>query len=163
MKDLATQRNIQVIHYNYLNKIFIFCSDLLTSQQTYNFILSNCIMKSNSARCETFTTVKIQVEVFWVTTLCSVVVGYQRFRGPCCLHLHGILPQRHTVSQTRRSRLKIYFCPPQIRLNRVPALSSSFELSAYIGLSVLESATLPVLFKLIITLSLDLIICTSIY
>jgi hypothetical protein len=24
-----------------------------------------------------------QVEDFWVATLCSVVVGYQRFRGPC--------------------------------------------------------------------------------
>jgi len=24
----------------------------------------------------------IQVEVFWVVTLCGVVVGYQRFRGP---------------------------------------------------------------------------------
>jgi hypothetical protein len=22
-------------------------------------------------------------------TLCSVVIGYQRFRGPCCLHLRG--------------------------------------------------------------------------
>jgi len=22
-------------------------------------------------------------------TPCSVVVGYQRFRGPCCLHLRG--------------------------------------------------------------------------
>jgi hypothetical protein len=30
-----------------------------------------------------------QVEVCWVVTLCSVVVGYQRFGGPCCLHLQG--------------------------------------------------------------------------
>jgi len=30
-----------------------------------------------------------QVEVFWVVTPCSVVVRYQRFRGPCCLHLQG--------------------------------------------------------------------------
>jgi len=29
----------------------------------------------------------IQVEVFWVVTPCSVVAGYQRFGGPCCLHL----------------------------------------------------------------------------
>jgi len=29
-----------------------------------------------------FTAVKIQVEVFWVVMLCSVVVGYQRFTGP---------------------------------------------------------------------------------
>jgi len=34
--------------------------------------------------------VKIQVKevkVFWVDTR-SVVVGYQCFGGPCCLHLH---------------------------------------------------------------------------
>jgi len=33
--------------------------------------------------------VNIEVEVFWVVTPCNVVVGYQRFRGPCCLHLQG--------------------------------------------------------------------------
>jgi hypothetical protein len=33
--------------------------------------------------------VKIQVEVFWVVMPCSVVAGYQRFGGPCCLHLQG--------------------------------------------------------------------------
>jgi len=32
---------------------------------------------------------KIEVDVFWVVTLCSIVVGYQSFKGPCCLHLHG--------------------------------------------------------------------------
>jgi hypothetical protein len=30
-----------------------------------------------------------QVEVFWGVTQCSVVVGYQRFGAPCCLHLQG--------------------------------------------------------------------------
>jgi len=30
-----------------------------------------------------------QVEVFWVVTPCIVVVGYQSFGGPCCLHLQG--------------------------------------------------------------------------
>jgi hypothetical protein len=33
--------------------------------------------------------VMLHVEVFWVMTLCSVVVGYQCFRGPCCPHLQG--------------------------------------------------------------------------
>jgi hypothetical protein len=33
-------------------------------------------------RLEAFTAVKVQVEVFWVVTGCSVVVGYQRFRDP---------------------------------------------------------------------------------
>jgi len=32
---------------------------------------------------------KIQVTVFWAVTLSSDVVGYQHFRGPCCLHLWG--------------------------------------------------------------------------
>jgi len=27
-----------------------------------------------------------QAEVSWIVTLCSVVVGYQPFRGPCCFH-----------------------------------------------------------------------------
>jgi hypothetical protein len=39
------------------------------------------------ARCEVFTAVNIQVEVFRFLTPCSVVVGYQSFRGPRCLHL----------------------------------------------------------------------------
>jgi hypothetical protein len=30
-----------------------------------------------------------QVEVFWVVSSSSVVVGHQRFIGPCCLHLQG--------------------------------------------------------------------------
>jgi hypothetical protein len=34
------------------------------------------------------TAVKIQVEVFWVVTLGSVVVGYQCFGGLSRLHLH---------------------------------------------------------------------------
>jgi len=29
----------------------------------------------------------IEVEVFCVMTPCNVVVGYQRFRGPCCFCL----------------------------------------------------------------------------
>jgi len=31
----------------------------------------------------------IHVKVFMVMMLCSVVVGYQHFIGPCCLHLQG--------------------------------------------------------------------------
>jgi hypothetical protein len=34
---------------------------------------------------------RIQVEVFWVVTFRKVVVGYQRFGGPCCLHLQDEL------------------------------------------------------------------------
>jgi len=31
---------------------------------------------------------KIQVEVLWVVLLCSVVVGYHCFRGPCFPHFY---------------------------------------------------------------------------
>jgi len=44
---------------------------------------------SSTASFEAFTAVKIQVEVFWVVTPCSVVAGWQRFGGPCCRHLQG--------------------------------------------------------------------------
>jgi len=40
---------------------------------------------------EVFTMVKIQVEVFWVVTPCSVVTGYQCFGGSCYFHLHFTL------------------------------------------------------------------------
>jgi hypothetical protein len=36
-------------------------------------------------------TLMYQFEVFRVVTPCSVVVGYQRFRSPFCLHLEGEL------------------------------------------------------------------------
>jgi hypothetical protein len=59
---------------------------------------------------------KIQVEVFWVVTTCNVVVGYQRFGGPFCLHLQGedggstvfwnacVVPRHYMASQPRRPR-----------------------------------------------------------
>jgi hypothetical protein len=42
----------------------------------------NILNKCNNARFEVFMTVKIQVEVFWAVTPCSVTVRYQCFRGP---------------------------------------------------------------------------------
>jgi len=39
---------------------------------------------SNLARC-LHSSVKIQVEVFWVVMSYNVVVRCQRFRGQCCL------------------------------------------------------------------------------
>jgi hypothetical protein len=78
--------------------------DLLASQEEPHFmqlvgcgcILLNidCIkkifqIKVVGARFNVFVAVKIQVKVFWVVTLYSVMVRYQRFRGPCCFHLQG--------------------------------------------------------------------------
>jgi len=31
----------------------------------------------------------LQVEVIWFVTPFSVMVGYRRFGGPCCLYLQG--------------------------------------------------------------------------
>jgi hypothetical protein len=33
---------------------------------------------------EVFMVVKIEVMVFWDVVTCTVVVGFQRFEGPCC-------------------------------------------------------------------------------
>jgi hypothetical protein len=38
---------------------------------------------------ETFTVVIFQVKVLWVVLPCSVMVGHQCFRGPCCLCPQG--------------------------------------------------------------------------
>jgi hypothetical protein len=62
-----------------------------------------------------FTVVIFQVEVFWVVTPCSVVVGYQLFSSPRCLHLQGSLVlrnvgnllQHYTTSQPRRPLLEV--------------------------------------------------------
>jgi len=45
-----------------------------------------------------FTAVNIRVKVFWVLISCSVVVGYQHFRGPCCLHLQAAWTSETLVS-----------------------------------------------------------------
>jgi hypothetical protein len=52
-------------------------------------ILANFIEKFSVVRLEVFMAVKIQVEVLGAVTPCNVVVGYQRFRGPCCLSEDG--------------------------------------------------------------------------
>jgi len=44
-----------------------------------------------------FAAVMFQVDVFWVVTLCSVVVGQQRFGGPCCLHFQGSTKVDHVM------------------------------------------------------------------
>jgi len=38
---------------------------------------------------EAFMAAMLQVNVLWVVTVHCVVVGYQCFRGSCCLHLAG--------------------------------------------------------------------------
>jgi len=54
-------------------------------------------------RFEAFRAVKF--DFFWFVTQCSVVVCYQRFRGPCCVWDVGNLHQHSTASQRRSPRL----------------------------------------------------------
>jgi hypothetical protein len=44
----------------------------------------------------TFTEVKIQVEVYWVLTLCSVI-GYECFGRNCYLHLQDEVTQKSSI------------------------------------------------------------------
>jgi len=51
--------------------------------------MEKCLEAKNMkcfARYEVCMVMKIQVEVFWAAILCSDVVRYQCFGGPCCLH-----------------------------------------------------------------------------
>jgi hypothetical protein len=41
--------------------------------------------------------------VFWVVAPCSLVEVYQRFRGPCCLHHQGVLPDYTALHPRRQS------------------------------------------------------------
>jgi len=44
--------------------------------------------------------VRIQIEVFSSVTQCSVVVGYQSIKGPCCLHLFTLTMEEARTSET---------------------------------------------------------------
>jgi hypothetical protein len=50
-------------------------------------------MEFLDTRFEVFMEVKNQIQVFCVVTPCSVAAGYQRFGGPCCLHILGHNPE----------------------------------------------------------------------
>jgi hypothetical protein len=49
----------------------------------------------NKTLCEIwgFKEIMIQFMVFWIVTSCSVVVGFHRFGGRCCLYLQGSVSQ----------------------------------------------------------------------
>jgi hypothetical protein len=86
------------------------------------------------ARFEGFAAVKIQVEVFWVLTPCVVMVGYQRFRGPCCLHLQGqeILASYHNTTWRHNPEDHV------LKKNLCPCRESNPDLSARSLVTVLN-------------------------
>jgi hypothetical protein len=58
---------------------------------------------------EVFATMKIQVEVFWVVTQCSDVVGYQHEdRGSKFLRNVGIQPQHYVGGTTQQTTIWFY-------------------------------------------------------
>jgi hypothetical protein len=74
----------------------------------------------------------IQVMVFWVVMLCCVVVGYQRFGGPCCLHLQGEGPSKRwcpttTLHGVTTSKLRLESSSP-----RKPQMSYSLGTSTHL-------------------------------
>jgi hypothetical protein len=76
-----------------------------------------------------FMAVKIEFVVFWVVAPFSVVVGYQCFRGPCCLHLVlqnvGIQPQCCMAQQLRKPRILYCACWCSHSHGNLPHLLSS--------------------------------------
>jgi hypothetical protein len=67
-------------------------------------MLTDCnkALEDNDANFEAFTAVMFQVAVFWVVTSCSIVVGYQIFRGPCCLHIPVEVKIEYSITTYRR-------------------------------------------------------------
>jgi hypothetical protein len=72
-------------------------------------VKSKLIKTRNSitSNSEAFKAVMFQVEVFWVVTPCSVVVGYQHFGGPCWLHHQRNFPRLYPRTT------KAYTAPPK--------------------------------------------------
>jgi hypothetical protein len=57
-------------------------------------------------RFEVLTVVEIQIEVFWVVTQCSAVVGYQRFRGPWCPIFRDAAKSSETLASYHNTTLR---------------------------------------------------------
>jgi hypothetical protein len=68
--------------------------------------------------------VLFQVKVFWVVTPCSTVVGYQRFIGLSCLHLH--------TTKTRNHLCTVKFAYNEINTNGKVYFSGVHTFSKYI-------------------------------
>jgi hypothetical protein len=78
-----------------------FCKRMKMLGSNKIYLGNRVVNKRNTdARFEVFTAVKIQIEVFYVVMPRSVVTGYQRFGGLCCLHLQGDDPPKRCYSFT---------------------------------------------------------------
>jgi hypothetical protein len=73
--------------------------------------------------CEVLRVVKIQVEVFWIVTQCSVVVVHQRFRGPRYLHF-ALKMEAEWTSETWGYYHNKHYTASQPRISRIELLPS---------------------------------------
>jgi hypothetical protein len=70
----STHKGLEMEH---VTEVFQCCGHLSASQKKITQ-LSFCALQQI-----------ILSVIFWVVTLCTLVGGNQRFRGPCCLHLQA--------------------------------------------------------------------------
>jgi hypothetical protein len=84
-------------YFTYIKLFFLTVFNVVKNQQA-----------SFEARYEVFMAVKIQIEVFWVVTLCSVLVLPSCWHGGSMdIRNVGIILQHYTMSQPRRPRLEM--------------------------------------------------------
>jgi hypothetical protein len=75
--------------------------------------------------------VTFQVEVFWVVMPCSVVVGYQRFGGQCCLYLQGEDSSQEGRRWRQQGPLKCWYPTTTLHGLKMEAAWSSETLVSY--------------------------------
>jgi len=81
----------------------------------------------------------VQVALFWVVTQCADVVGYQCFRGLCCLHLHFTLKMEAAWS----SKMFVSYITTQCHNTADCNLSHYWEnLKSFIGMMLHSNSLL---------------------
>jgi hypothetical protein len=74
-------------YFMMLFQLEILCQ--MRQEDDHEWGIDTSLVEGGHMRFEVSTAVKIQTDVFWVVMSCTVVVGYQCFRGLCCLCLQG--------------------------------------------------------------------------
>jgi peptidoglycan biosynthesis protein MviN/MurJ (putative lipid II flippase) len=84
----------------------------MTIQSYHAFKISSptCGSTTAYARHEIFTAMRIHIVVFWVMTLCGVVIGYKSYGGTCFLRLQAVRSSETLVSYIaiRRQNAEVY-------------------------------------------------------
>jgi len=90
---------------------------------------------------------KIQVKVFCIVMLRGIVVGYQNFRGPCCLYCQCNNLQYYVASEHKKSQSKPSVC--------VHSLLYIFQLLVLLTYSLTHSNVQHIIWKANLSLSLS--------